>query len=100
MHLLNYATTFNRFIGQLGRVFTNDLGERGSIPGQVIPKIPPCLTLSIIRYVSSVKWNNPGKGVAPPLHLGVVATEKGAFGSPSTSVANFTCHYRLDETFG
>ena len=27
---------------------------------------------------------------ALPLHLGVVATEKGAFGSPSTTVANFT----------
>ena len=27
--------------------------------------IPLCLTLSIIRYVSRVKWNNPGKGVAP-----------------------------------
>ena len=27
--------------------------------------IPPCLTLSIIRYVSRVKWSNPGKGVAP-----------------------------------
>ena len=26
----------------------------------------------------------------PPLHLGVVATEKGAFGSLSTKVANFT----------
>ena len=25
-----------------------------------------------------------------PLHLGVVATEKGAFGSPLTTVANFT----------
>ena len=25
----------------------------------------PCLTLSIIRYVSRVKWSNPGKGVAP-----------------------------------
>ena len=24
-----------------------------------------CLTLSNIRYVSSVKWSNPGKGVAP-----------------------------------
>ena len=30
------------------------------------------------------------EGVAPPLHLGVVAIEKGAFGSPSTLVANFT----------
>ena len=25
---------------------------------------PPCLTLSIIRYGSRVKWRNPGKGVA------------------------------------
>ena len=24
-----------------------------------------CLTLMIIRYVSRVKWSNPGKGVAP-----------------------------------
>ena len=27
--------------------------------------ILPCLTLSIIRYVSRVKWSNPGKEVAP-----------------------------------
>ena len=27
--------------------------------------IPPCSTLSIIRYVSSVKWSNPGKGLVP-----------------------------------
>ena len=27
--------------------------------------MPPCLTLSIIRYVSKVKWNNKGNGVAP-----------------------------------
>ena len=26
---------------------------------------PPCLTLSIIRYGSRVKWSNPGKEVAP-----------------------------------
>ena len=30
------------------------------------------------------------EGVAPPLHLGVVAIEKGAFGLPSTMVANLT----------
>ena len=36
------------------------------------------------------KWNNPGKGVAPPLYLCVVAIEKRAFWSPSTTVANFT----------
>ena len=27
--------------------------------------IPPCLTLSNIRYVSRVKWSNTGKGVTP-----------------------------------
>ena len=27
--------------------------------------IPLCLTLSNIRYISRVKWSNPGKGVAP-----------------------------------
>ena len=27
--------------------------------------MPPCLTFSIIRYGSRVKWSNPGKGVAP-----------------------------------
>ena len=43
----------------------------GSIPGRVVPKTQkmylmlPCLTLSIIRYASRVKWSNPGRGVAP-----------------------------------
>ena len=42
-----------------------------SIQGCVIPKTQkwylmlPCLTLRNIRYVSRVKWSNPGKGVAP-----------------------------------
>ena len=70
--------------------------------------MPPCLTLSIIRYGSRVKWSNPGKGVAPsptPYRkaiekaafgsqaiesFGSKAIEKGAFGSPSTMVAYFT----------
>ena len=46
--------------------------------------MPPCLTLSIIRYGSRVKWRIPGKGVAVSIHFGVVANEKGAFRSPST----------------
>ena len=48
--------------------------------------IHSCLTLSIIRYVSRVKWSNPGKRVAPS----PTPREKGAFGSPLTTVANFT----------
>ena len=82
--------------GVMVRVFANGPGDLGSIPGRVIPKtqkmdlMPPCLTLNIIRYGSRVKWSNPGKGVAPYPTPCVVAIEKGAFGSPSTKVANFT----------
>ena len=34
----------------------------------------------------------------PPLHVGVVALENGAFGSPSTKVANFTLQIVLEQT--
>ena len=44
--------------------------------------MPSCLTLSNISYELRVKWINPGKGV--------VAIEKGAFGSSSTKGDNFT----------
>ena len=58
-------------IGLVSRVFANGLGDLGSIPGHVILKtlkkmvLDTSLTLSNIRYVSRVKWSNPGKGVAP-----------------------------------
>ena len=35
--------------------------------------IPPCFTLSIIRYVLTVKWSNPTKGVAPPPNTSVLS---------------------------
>ena len=53
-------------------VFTNGPVDMGSIPGESYQRlkkwylIPPCLTLSIIRYGSRVKWSNQGKGIAPP----------------------------------
>ena len=79
-------------MGLVGRMFANGLGDQGSIPGRVISKtkkkkkkkrylMPPCLILSIIRYRSKVKWGKPGKGVASPPYLGVVANKKGAFRS-------------------
>ena len=100
MHLTNYiliriypATTpladcdsLDQFFRRDVRVFANSPGDLDSIRGRLIPKtqkwylIPPCLTLSIIRYGSRVKWSNPGKG---------------AFESPSTTVTNFT--YRCFE---
>ena len=52
--------------------------------------MPPSLTLSIIMYGSRVERRNPGKQLRPPLLFGVVAIEKGAFGSPSTTDPNFT----------
>ena len=52
--------------------------------------MPPNLTLSIKNYRSRIKWSNPEKGVMPSLHLSIIATETGAFGSPLTTVANFT----------
>ena len=45
--------------------------------------ILPCLTLSNIRYASTVKWSNRGKGVAPSPTFGLVAIEKRAFWSPT-----------------
>ena len=50
--------------------FSNCPRDRGSIPSRIIPNtqkcylIFPCLTLSIIRYRSRIKWSNTGKGVA------------------------------------
>ena len=54
--------------------------------------IPPYLTLRNIRYVSRVNWSNPEKGVVPsPMpKVGEGVIEKGAFWSPSTTVAKFT----------
>ena len=63
-----YKHTVNWLIGQVGRVFANGPGDLGSIPG---------------------------KELHPPLHLSVVAIEKGAFWSPLTTVANFTYLYIL-----
>ena len=59
-----------QFIGQVGRVFANGPGDLGSIHVLVIPKTlkmvldTSLLNTQQIRYVSRVKWSNPGKGVA------------------------------------
>ena len=75
------------FIGLIGRVFANGPEVRGSIPGRVIPKtLKMVLDISLLstqHYKVRIKSN----GERPPLPLGVVATEKRAFGSPATTVA-------------
>ena len=61
---MRYVLNFNPAQFHCG--FTNGPGNPVSIPGRVLSKmIPPCLTLSIIRFVSRVSWNNPGNGVVP-----------------------------------
>ena len=42
-----------------------------------------------VRFKGKVEQSRE-RSSALPLHLGVVAIEKGAFGSPSTMVPNFT----------
>ena len=65
---LSIAAFFNWLIGLMSRVFT--LVQSQVALYQRFLKwylIPLCLTLTNIRYVSRVKWSNPGKGVVPSL---------------------------------
>ena len=59
-------------IGIMVRVFTKGPGGLGFNPNLSHTKdsekwylIPPCLTLSLIRYGSRVNGSNSGKGIAP-----------------------------------
>ena len=49
----------NRLIGLVGRVFTNDWGDLGSIPGRVIPKtlkmVPDTSLLNTQQYKVHIK---------------------------------------------
>ena len=78
-------------------VFANDPGDRGSIPGPLIPKtLKMVLDISLLntqQYKVRIKGRveqSLEKSCAYLLHLGVVAIEKGDFLSLSTTVANFT----------
>ena len=77
-------------------MFTNGPGDLGSIPGRVIPKTQKMLLDASLLNTQHYKVRIKGKveqireGVAPSPNFGVVAIEKGAFGLPSTMVANFT----------
>ena len=61
-----------KYIGLVGRVFTNGPGDMGSAPGPVIPKtLKMVLDTALLNtqqykvYITRVKWGNPGKGVVP-----------------------------------
>ena len=76
-------------IGIMLRVFVNGPGDLGSIPGQVIPKTQKMLldtTMLNTHLLGKDQGESgaiQGKEKRPPLD--VVAIEKGAFGSLSTS---------------
>ena len=80
-------------------MFTNDPGDR--VQSQIMSYqrlkkwylMRPYLTLNVIRYVSRVNWRNPEEGVAPSSTPWSSSFEKGAFGFPSTTFANFTLFY-------
>ena len=78
---------------RMSRVFANGPGDRGSIPGRVIPTTQKMVLDAPLLSTQHYKVRIKGKveqcrerSSAPTLHIGVVAIEKGAFGLPSTKV--------------
>ena len=53
-----------------------------------------------VRTKSKVEQSRQRRSTAPPPCLGVVTSEKGAFRSPTTTVANFTFTYGISTTVG
>ena len=78
------------------RVFAKGPGDRSSVSSPIIPNtqkwylVLPCLRLSIIRNGSRVSGAIQVKEQWPPLYLDAEAIEKGFFGSPSTTIGQFT----------
>ena len=94
-------------IGIMVRVCASGPGDLGSISGWIIPKTQKMVLDATLLNTQHYKVRIKGKveqsrerSSALPLHLGVVAIEKGAFGSPSTTVTNFTFTTLLSLTEG
>ena len=90
---------FDRLIGRESRLFANGPGDRVSIPGRVIPKTLKMLLDTFLLNTQHYEVRIKGKveqsreRSSTLLHLGVVAIEKGAFRSPSTTVTIYTFTY-------
>ena len=86
----------NRDIDPAVRVFANGPGDLGSIPGRVIPKTLKMVLDTTLLNTQHYKVQFKGKveqsrnGVAPSPTPWCSSYRKGAFGSPSTMVVNFT----------
>ena len=67
--ILRHYFKRNRAIGRMSKVFAIGPGDRGSIPGRLIPKsqemVLDAALLNTQHYKIRIKWSNPGNGVAP-----------------------------------
>ena len=83
------------------KVFANGPGDRGSIPGRVILNtrkwylVQPCLAISTIRKGSS--GTILGTEWYPPQHIGIIAIEREAFGSPNFTTTHVKMHSYMHE---
>ena len=76
----------------MSRVFTNDPGDWVSIPGRVIPKTLKMVLDGTLLNTQHYKVRIKGKveqSKERSSTLPYTLIEKGAFGSPSTKVANY-----------
>ena len=80
----------------MSRVFANGPGYQGSIPGRVLPKTQKMVLdvalLNTQHYKVRIK-SKVEQSRVPSSNLCVVAMEKGAFGSPLTTIANFAFYF-------
>ena len=91
----------HRLIGPVDRVFVNGPEDLGSIPVRVLPMtfkmVLDTPLLNTLQYKVCIKGkveqSREGSSTFP-IHLGVVAVEKGAVESPSTTVTNITYYAR------
>ena len=95
--LIVYGSSGNNMaVGEMIRVFGNGLEDLCSISDRVISKTQKLVldaSLLITRHYKvwiNGKWSNPRKGAVHFLHLGVVAIERGTFGSISTKADQIT----------
>ena len=83
----------------MSSVFANGPGDPVSIPGRVIPITKKIVLDAALLSTQHYKVRVKGKveqfweRSSTPLHLRVVAIEKGALGLPLTKVTNFTFTY-------
>ena len=84
----------------MGRVFANgpEFSPKWHQTKEYLKMVPDASLLNTQQYVVRIKGKvkqSRERSSAPHVHLSVVAVKKAAFGSPSTTVANFTLFISL-----